>query len=211
MSESSVRPRSLLTFVATETGMLSYKLLLRYLMLCVSGGHHDEVFDIYDIMRGSFPSLDTGASSLFIKSFCQTARWREAIGILQELNKVAVLLTITAIAHFPPVITVRFFSPSQVFSPSVHNYRDVIVAALRHGDAATAWALYDELVEKGLTLSEDTWDALFKGARNVAGRGSAECQTEQREKLLGILHYMMNNQVYPQHVLAESIRSWFER
>lgn len=75
-----------------ETGTLSYKLLLRYLMLCVSGGHHNEVFDTYDIMRGSFPSLDTGASSLFIKSFSQTARWREAVGILQELNKVTHVL-----------------------------------------------------------------------------------------------------------------------
>lgn len=92
MCEPSACLRSLLTFVAMETGTLSYKLLLRYLTLCVNGGHHDEVFDIYDIMRGSFPSLDTGASSLFIKSFSQTARWKEAIAILQELNKVTNVL-----------------------------------------------------------------------------------------------------------------------
>lgn len=61
----------------------------------MSGSHHNEVFDIYDIMRGSFPSLDTGASSLFIKSFSQTARWREAADILQELNKV------TCVPHAP--------------------------------------------------------------------------------------------------------------
>lgn len=81
--------RSLLTFVATETGTLSYELLLRYLTLCVSSGHDAEVFDVYDIMRGSFPSLDTGASSLFIKAFSRTARWREALNILQELKKVS--------------------------------------------------------------------------------------------------------------------------
>lgn len=78
--------------MATETGTLSYKLLLRYLTLCVGGGHHQEVFDVYDIMRGSFPSLDTGACSLFIKSFSQTSRWREAVGILRELNKVTDVL-----------------------------------------------------------------------------------------------------------------------
>lgn len=93
----------------------------------------------------------------------------------------------------------------------MHNYRDVIVAALRHGDATTAWALYDELMEKGLTPSEDTWDALFQGARNTAGNGVAESQPEQQEKLLGILHFMRNNQVYPQQVLANSIKDWFER
>lgn len=101
MCESCVCLRSLLTFVAKETGTLSYKLLLRYLILCAKGGHHDEVFDTYDIMRGSFPSLDTGASSIFIRSFSQTARWREAVDILQELNKVTgVLLKTTAMSPF---------------------------------------------------------------------------------------------------------------
>lgn len=80
--------RSLLTFAAMETGTLSYELLLRYLTLCVSGGHNAEVFDVYDIMRGNFPSLETGASSLFIKSFCRTEKWQEALVILGELKKV---------------------------------------------------------------------------------------------------------------------------
>lgn len=80
--------RSLLTFVAVETGTLSYELLLRYLTLCVSGNHHAEVFDVYDIMLDRFSSLETGASSLFIKSFSQTARWREALTVLHELKKV---------------------------------------------------------------------------------------------------------------------------
>lgn len=88
--------RSLLTFVAMETGTLSYELLLRYLTLCVSSGHDSEVFDVYDIMRGSFHSLDTGASSLFIKSFSRTARWREAVSILHEVKKVnSVLIVVT--------------------------------------------------------------------------------------------------------------------
>lgn len=82
--------RSLLSFVAVETGTLSYMLLLRYLYLCVSGGHDGEVFDVYNIMRGSFPSLETGASSLFIKSFSRTERWKEAIDILQEVKKVKI-------------------------------------------------------------------------------------------------------------------------
>lgn len=71
-----------------ETGTLSYELLLRYLTLCVSGGHDAEVFDVYGIMQGSFPSLETGASTLFIKSFSRTARWREAVSLLQEVKKV---------------------------------------------------------------------------------------------------------------------------
>lgn len=77
-----------------ETGTLSYELLLRYLALCVNGGHDAEVFDVYDIMRGSFPSLETGASSLFIKSFSRTARWREAFNILQEVKKVNSVLIV---------------------------------------------------------------------------------------------------------------------
>lgn len=86
---------------------------------------------------------------------------------------------------------------------------------MAHGDITTAWALYDELIEKGLSPNEETWDALFKGARNAEeGKGKeAEVmsQLEHQERLLGILHYMRNNQIYPQHSLASSIKSWFER
>ncbi|CAF89367.1 unnamed protein product, partial [Tetraodon nigroviridis] len=77
---------SLLTFAAVEGGTLSYELLLRYLTLCVSGGHDAEASELYGIMRGSFPSLDTGASSLFIKSFSRTQRWKEALDLLNQLK-----------------------------------------------------------------------------------------------------------------------------
>lgn len=180
--------KSLLSFVAMETGTLSYELLLRYLTLCVSGGHDAEVFDVYDIMRGSFPSLETGASSLFIKSFSRTARWREAVSILHEVKK--------------------------VFTPSSRNYGYVISAAMLHGDTTTAWALYDELIEKGLSPHQETWEALFKGVGETkegkGKRAEAMSQSEHQERLLGILLYMRNNQIYPQHSLTSSIKSWFE-
>ncbi|KAM3594479.1 uncharacterized protein V6R79_008586 [Siganus canaliculatus] len=180
--------KSLLTFVAMETGTLSYELLLRYLTLCVNGGHDTEVFDVYDIMRGRFPSLDTGASSLFIKSFSRTSRWREALNILQEVKK--------------------------VFMPSPRNYGDVISAAMVHRDTSTAWALYSELIENGLSPNEETWDALFKGVRMVESE-KEKCpeimsQSEHQEKLLDVLMYMRNNQIYPRHSLASSIKTWFE-
>lgn len=81
-----------------ETGTLSYELLLRYLALCVNGGHYTEVFDMYNIMQASFPSLDTGAATLFIKSFSQTPRWKEAIGMLHEVKKVSSQLRSKVIA-----------------------------------------------------------------------------------------------------------------
>ncbi|XP_040055529.2 mitochondrial ribonuclease P catalytic subunit isoform X1 [Gasterosteus aculeatus] len=180
--------KSLLTFAAMETGTLSYELLLRYLTLCVSGGHNAEVFDVYDIMRGNFPSLETGASSLFIKSFCRTEKWQEALVILGELKK--------------------------VFTPSPRNYGDIIAAALLNGDATTAWALYDEVMEKGLSPHPETWNALFKGARKTEDEGGKEAeamsQSEQQERLLKVLLYMRNNQIYPQHGLANTIKTWFE-
>lgn len=74
-----------------------------------------------------------------------------------------------------------------------------------HGDAATAWALYDELIEKGLSPHEDTWDALFKRVKRNEG------EEGEQERLLEILLYMRNNQIYPQHSLASTIKTWFER
>ncbi|XP_012717054.2 mitochondrial ribonuclease P catalytic subunit [Fundulus heteroclitus] len=178
--------KSLLTFVAVEMGTLSYELLLCYLTLCVSSGHDDEVSDVYRIMRGSFPSLETGASSLFIKAFSRTARWKEAVEILQEVKK--------------------------VYSPSTRNYGDVVAAAVYHNDATTAWGLYDELIEKGLSPHQETWDALFTGVKEGGGEKEmgAMTESEQHERLLGILMYMRNNQIYPQQAVANRIKSWFE-
>ncbi|XP_041809987.1 mitochondrial ribonuclease P catalytic subunit [Chelmon rostratus] len=180
--------KSLLTFVAMETGTLSYELLLRYLMVCVSGGHDAEVFDVYDIMRGSFSSLETGASSLFIKSFSRTARWREALSILHELKK--------------------------CITPSSRNYGDVIAAAMLHGDKTTAWALYGEIIGQRLSPRQETWDALFKGVRKTEEDQGKEAEviseSEHEEKLLEILLYMRNNQIYPQLSLVSSIKTWFE-
>ncbi|XP_056152189.1 mitochondrial ribonuclease P catalytic subunit [Lampris incognitus] len=185
--------KSLLTFVAVETGTLSYQLLLRYLALCVSGGHDAEVSDVYGIMRGTFQSLDTGASSLFMKTFSRTDRWREAIHLLHDMKK--------------------------VITPSVRNYGDVIAGTLLHGDVVTAWALYDEVIEKGLSPCQETWDALFKGGTRERKEEEGEKETRVTEslsqshfkdRLLDILIYMRNNQAYPQHSLASTIKTWFE-
>ncbi|KAM7404043.1 hypothetical protein PAMA_004456 [Pampus argenteus] len=182
--------KSLLTFVAMETGTLSYVLLLRYLTLCVKGGHDAEVFDVYDIMRGSFSCLDTGASTLFIKSFSRTARWKEAFDMLQEIKR--------------------------VLTPSSRNYGDVIKAAMLNGDTTTAWALHDELIEKGKSPHQDTWETLFtrvtksKEEEQEGDGAEVMSDSEQQERLLGILLYMRNNQIYPQQSLANSIKTWFE-
>lgn len=84
-----------------------------------------------------------------------------------------------------------------------------------HGDTTTAWALYDELIEKGLSPHPETWDALFKGVRKTEEEEGKEAeavsQSEHHERLQKILLYMRNNQIYPQHSLASSIKTWFER
>lgn len=84
-----------------------------------------------------------------------------------------------------------------------------------HGDKTTAWGLYDELIEKGLSPHEETWDALFKGVRKTdedkGKEAEAMSQPEHQEKLLGILLYMRNNQIYPKHSLTSTIKTWFER
>ncbi|XP_042356751.1 mitochondrial ribonuclease P catalytic subunit isoform X2 [Plectropomus leopardus] len=178
--------KSLLTFVAVEKGTLSYELLLRYLTLCVMGGHDSEVVDVYDIMLGTFSSLDPGACSLFIKSFSRTERWRKALGVLQELKK--------------------------VFTPSSRNYGDIISGAMLNGERSTAWALYDELIEKGLSPHQDTWEALFKAERKTEEEKRTETvsQSEHEERLQAILLYMRNNNIYPQQRLANCIKTWFE-
>ena len=111
-----------------ETGTLSYELLLQYLSLCVKGGHDDEVFDVYDIMRGSFPSLETGATSLFIKSFSRTARWREALSILHDVKKVKRLLWSHSGAGGPSILYITLFycPPNRC---SLHHHATMVMSS----------------------------------------------------------------------------------
>jgi len=85
---------------------------------------------------------------------------------------------------------------------------------VRHGDAAAAWRLYDEVIQEGLVPSPDTWQALFEGGAR-GGRGEMEVgdmsRADYEERLLGILGYMRDNQVYPQKILADAIKTWFQR
>lgn len=138
--------KSLLSFVVQDKGTLSYEILLRYLTICVRAGHHSEVFDVYDIMKTCFKTLDLGASALFIKGFSQTDRWREAISMLRDMKKVLL--------------------------PSPRNYGDVIAGAVLHGDSETSWKLYDELLELGLVPGQDTWQCLFQSG--ITQRGNEQ-------------------------------------
>ncbi|XP_026781797.3 mitochondrial ribonuclease P catalytic subunit isoform X2 [Pangasianodon hypophthalmus] len=128
--------KSLLNYVAAENGTLPYELLLKYLALCVSGGHHSEVSDVYDIMKSCFKTLDTGAYSLFVKGLSHTERWREALIILEDIKK--------------------------VITPSSRNYGDAVTGAVLHGDRETAWRLYGELMDQGLMPNQETWRCLFE-------------------------------------------------
>ncbi|KAJ8341263.1 hypothetical protein SKAU_G00335540 [Synaphobranchus kaupii] len=168
--------KSFLAYVALETGTLPYELLLKYLALCVQGNHHSEVFDVYDIMKSRFKALDTGAYSLFVKGFSRTERWKEALPILGSIKKLIV--------------------------PSPRNYGDVIDGAVRYGDSATAWALYGEILDKGMIPNQDTWQSLFEGGLS---------DPTNVERLQSILYYMRDNQIYPKESLAKSIKDWFER
>ncbi|XP_026855683.2 mitochondrial ribonuclease P catalytic subunit [Electrophorus electricus] len=167
--------KSLLTYVAMETGSLPYELLLRYLTFCVSGGYHSEVSDTYDIMKNCFKNLDTGAYTLLMKGFSKTEHWREALVLLEDMKK--------------------------FFMPSPRNYGDAIAGAVLHGDREMGWTLYSELLELGLTPRQDTWQCLFESATN---------RHDHKDKLLAILSYMRENQVFPEKPLARSIKVWFE-
>lgn len=75
---------------------------------------------------------------------------------------------------------------------------------MSNGDAGTAWALYDQMMEAGLSPHQDTWSLLFQGTGDTSpGDGKV--------RRLELLHHMRNNQVYPERGVADSIKTWFER
>eukprot|EP00062_Callorhinchus_milii_P008792 gi/632952033/ref/XP_007891623.1/ PREDICTED: mitochondrial ribonuclease P protein 3 [Callorhinchus milii] len=193
--------KSLLAFAAARShgdsnggggGGLSYELLLKYLALCVKGGHGAEVGDVYQILRSRFKALDTGAHSLLISGFSPTERWREAAALLDALKRLV--------------------------TPSARNYGDVMAAALRHGEAETAWALYREMVEGNggdgnggnnarprLRPSQETLQSFFDCCRPPLQQ-----HTEHTAKIHAILSYLRDGHEYPGERAVHSIRLWFE-
>ncbi|KAG2457842.1 mitochondrial ribonuclease P catalytic subunit isoform X2 [Polypterus senegalus] len=89
----------------------------------------------------------------------------------------------------------------RVITPSPRNYGHVIAGALRHGCATVAWQLYEEMLAADLTPHLETWKAFFDHKLYL---------DENKSKLMSILLYMRNNQIYPSELLAKSIKSWFE-
>ncbi|KAM4665227.1 mitochondrial ribonuclease P catalytic subunit [Discoglossus pictus] len=133
--------KSLLNFAAKENNGISYKLLLKYLALCGKLNLVSEMYDVYDIMKSTFKSFDTGAYSLFIKGFSQTDRWRESIDMLETITKTII--------------------------PSPRNYGDCIQGAIHHRRGDIAWGLYQEMLQHDLTPCEDTFQCLFKADRDM--------------------------------------------
>ncbi|XP_078515495.1 mitochondrial ribonuclease P catalytic subunit isoform X4 [Lissotriton helveticus] len=136
--------KSLLCFTAKESGSVGYKLLLKYLTLCVHQKQTKEIYEVYDLIKARFKALETGAYSLFIKGFSQTDRWRQSLLLLEDLKK--------------------------NMTPSRRNYGDCIQGALQHQEGDLAWALYSDMLKAGLEPHHDTLQGLFDTGRTLGNR-----------------------------------------
>ncbi|XP_078089929.1 mitochondrial ribonuclease P catalytic subunit isoform X1 [Mustelus asterias] len=94
-------------------------------------------------------------------------------------------------------------SIKKMMNPSPRNYGDIIISALRHKEVETAWKLFKEMEGKNLKPNEDTLIAFFD-----CGKSFSDDQYEN--KMMYILSYLRDNQIYPGEHLMHSIHSWFE-
>ncbi|XP_044127799.1 mitochondrial ribonuclease P catalytic subunit [Bufo gargarizans] len=170
--------KSLLSYVAGKDGDVTYKLLLKYLVLCVQQKQIKEIYDMCDIMKMKFQTLETGVHSLLIKGLCNTDRWREAIDSLETLKKAG--------------------------TPSARNYGECIKGAIDHRDDELAWTLYDEMLQRDLVPPEESIQSLFNADQDLQDQ-------DFRDRLIGVLRYFRESQIYPGQPLMKTIKSWFER
>ncbi|KAH0518232.1 Mitochondrial ribonuclease P protein 3 [Microtus ochrogaster] len=91
----------------------------------------------------------------------------------------------------------------KVMVPSKRNYNDCIQGALLHQDVDVAWSLYQELVGHNLIPLLETLKAFFDFGKDIN-------DDDYSDKLLDILLYLRNNQLYPGESFAHSIKTWFE-
>lgn len=171
--------KSLLAWVAAKNnGIVSYNLLVKYLCLCVFHKQTSEVFDVYEILKARYKSLESSANTLLIRGLIHSDRWREALLLLEDIKK--------------------------VMTPSKKNYNDCIQGALLHQDVNIAWNLFQELLDHNLTPMMETLKAFFDFGKGIR-------DDQYSKKLLDILLYLRNNQLYPGESFAHSIKTWFER
>lgn len=170
--------KSLLAWVAAKNnGGVGYNLLVKYLYLCVFHKQTSEVFDIYEIMKARYKSLESGGTSLLIRGLIHSDRWREALLLLEDIKK--------------------------VMTPSKKNYNDCIQGALLHQDVNIAWNLYKEMLCQDLIPMMETLKAFFDFGKDIK-------DDQYSNKLVDILLYLRNNQLYPGESFAQSIKTWFE-
>ncbi|XP_017714204.1 PREDICTED: mitochondrial ribonuclease P protein 3 isoform X2 [Rhinopithecus bieti] len=91
----------------------------------------------------------------------------------------------------------------KVMTPSKKNYNDCIQGALFHQDVNTAWNLYQELLGHDIVPMLETLKAFFDFGKDIK-------DDNYSNKLLDILSYLRNNQLYPGESFAHSIKTWFE-
>ncbi|KAM5235240.1 mitochondrial ribonuclease P catalytic subunit isoform 2-T2 [Ctenodactylus gundi] len=91
----------------------------------------------------------------------------------------------------------------KVMTPSVRNYNDCILGALLHQDVNVAWDLYEELLSHELIPMLETLKTFFDFGKDIK-------DDHYSNKLLGILLYLRNKQLYPGESFAHSIKTWFE-
>ncbi|XP_072842462.2 mitochondrial ribonuclease P catalytic subunit [Pogona vitticeps] len=135
--------KSLLAAVAKRDGDIHYNILLQYLHLCVSQQQTKEIYDMFDIMRMKFKTLEKSASTLLIKGLSDSPHWRDALTVLQQIKK------------------------QKVMTPTSRNYRDCIKAAIMNQEINLAWKLFHELLAEGLTPTMDTLQLFFDTGKSV--------------------------------------------
>ncbi|XP_060117291.1 mitochondrial ribonuclease P catalytic subunit [Heteronotia binoei] len=91
----------------------------------------------------------------------------------------------------------------KVMTPSKGNYGDCIKGALINQDINLACELFYEMVVKDLMPNLDTIQAFFDIGKSVR-------DDQWKTKLIHILSYLRDNQVYPGEALMQSINQWFE-
>ncbi|XP_070611667.1 mitochondrial ribonuclease P catalytic subunit [Erythrolamprus reginae] len=127
--------KSLLVAVAKRDGDVEYSYLVKYLSLCVFHKDKGEIYDIYNIMKAKYKSLEASAYSLLIKGLNDSPHWKDILALLEKLKKVS-------------------FHSRQ-------NYGDCIEGALLNQERSLAFELFHEMAAENMTPALTTIKLFF--------------------------------------------------
>ncbi|XP_077996713.1 mitochondrial ribonuclease P catalytic subunit-like [Glandiceps talaboti] len=154
-----------------------------FLCLCVKHGHTEEMFDTYQIIKKMNDKIPLFTLRILIEGFSKTDSWKDGVTFLEQLKSYD--------------------------AAKSKDYCKLLAGALNHGDVVFGEELFNEIIDKRLSIHDDAMKAVV---RTFHCNTDDDMYRQTSEKIINkLLLYLREEGVYPTKQVADDLIHWFQR